>query len=115
MKDLIIFLKIPPIIYCENISAIALASNPVYHARTKHIEVDYHFTREKVVRGDIQICFVNSIDQLADVFTKGLSSAQFTLLKNKLHATDWPLSLRGAVSQTNHMAHLAYQTFNHDR
>ena len=46
MKDLGIYLTTPPIIYCDNISAIALASNPVYHARTKHIEVDYHFIRE---------------------------------------------------------------------
>ena len=55
MKDLGIYLKIPPIIYYDNISAIALASNPVYHARTKHIEVDYYFIKEKVLRENIQV------------------------------------------------------------
>jgi hypothetical protein len=39
----------PPILWCDNIGAIALASNPIYHARTKHIEVDYHFIREKIL------------------------------------------------------------------
>ena len=73
MKDLGIYLKIPSTIYCGNISAIALASNPVYHACTKHIKVDYHFIREKVLQGDIHVCFVSFVDQLADVFTKGLS------------------------------------------
>ena len=118
MKGLEIFLKIPPIIYCDNISAIALASNPVYHARTKHIKVDYHLLREKVLRGDIQVCFVSFVDQLVNVFTKGLSSLRFTLLKNKLHVTDWSFNLRGTVEQPNHtmtVAHLAHQNSNHDR
>lgn len=71
MRDLGIYIKFPPTIYCYNISAIALASNPIVHALTKNIEVDYHLIREKVLQGDIQVRFVNSIDQLADVFTMG--------------------------------------------
>ena len=71
MKGLEIFLKIPPIIYCDNISAIALASNPVYHACIKHIEVDYHFIREKFLQGDIQVCFVSSVDQWRMFLQKG--------------------------------------------
>ena len=119
MRDLGIYLKTPPLVYCDNISAIALASNPVCHACTKHIEVDYHFIREKVVRGDIEVRFVRSIDQFADIFTKGLSPSRFHLLKNKLNVTNWPLSLRGQVSQPHHnwqsVAHLAYHSLNHDR
>ena len=85
-------LKIPPLIYCDNIIAIALASNPVYHARMKHVEVDYHFIREKVIRGDIQIRFDGTIDQLADIFTKGLNTVGFHQLMTKLHIIARPLS-----------------------
>lgn len=74
MRYLGIYLKIPLTIYCDNISAIALTSNLVFHARTKHIEVNYHFIREKILQGDIQVRFVSSMDQLADVITKWLSS-----------------------------------------
>ena len=72
----------------QNISAIALASNPIYHARTKHIEVDYHFIRAKVLRGDIQVYFVSFIDQLVAIFIKWLGSSQFQLLNDKLHVND---------------------------
>jgi hypothetical protein len=51
--DLRVPISSPPILWCDNLGAISLASNPVYHARTKHIEVDYHFIREKVVSKDI--------------------------------------------------------------
>jgi hypothetical protein len=53
--DLGLYLASAPVIWCDNTSALALASNPVFHGCTKHIEVDYHFVREKVVRGDISI------------------------------------------------------------
>jgi hypothetical protein len=56
----------------------------MFHARTKHIEVDYHFVREKVLNRDILLKFISTQDQVADLFTKGLSSAQFLLLKSKL-------------------------------
>lgn len=98
IKDLGAFLKNPPLIYCDNISAIAFASNPVYDTSTKHVEVDYHFIREKVIHGEIQMRFVGTIDQLADIFTKGLGTPQFQSLKDKLHVEMRPLPLRGDVS-----------------
>ena len=55
LKDLDIFLRSPPTIWCDNFSALALASNPTFHARTKHVEVDYHFIREKVTNKDVQL------------------------------------------------------------
>ena len=84
LKDLGIFLCCPPTIWCDNLSALALASNPVFHARTKHIEVDYHFIWEKVVNEDIQLHHISTNDQLADILTKALSSPRFLFLRTKL-------------------------------
>ena len=84
MKDLGIYLPIPPKLWCDNVSALAIASNPVFHARTKHIEVDYHFVREKVLRRDLQIKYIATGDQLANVFPKSLSTSRFGFLSSKM-------------------------------
>ena len=76
-KELAIGMFHIPAIWCDNIGAIALASNPVFHARTKHVEVDYHFIREKVCNNDIKIQHVSTIDQIANVFTKGQTAQRF--------------------------------------
>lgn len=81
---------------------MALASNPVYHARTKHIEVDFHFIREKVINKDISLQFLSTYDQTADIFTKGLTAARFLLLRDKLMVFPPPICLRGDVSQDSH-------------
>ena len=94
-KDLSLFLH-SLTIWCDNMSTIALASNPVFHARTKHVEVDYHYVREKVVRKELQVQFVSTTDQVADIFTKGLSSTRFHFLVNKLPVLPRPVSLRGS-------------------
>jgi hypothetical protein len=57
-KDIHISLPVVPVIWCDNVNALALASNPVYHARTKYIEVDYHFVRDKVINRDISVKFI---------------------------------------------------------
>uniref|UniRef100_A0A2N9ECA1 Reverse transcriptase Ty1/copia-type domain-containing protein n=1 Tax=Fagus sylvatica TaxID=28930 RepID=A0A2N9ECA1_FAGSY len=82
--DLGVVLHHAPTMWCDNTSAIALASNPVFHSRTKHIEVDYHFVRERVVRGDLHLQFISTDDQLADLFTKPLSTQCFQRLTSKL-------------------------------
>ena len=73
---------------------LALASNPIFHARTKHIEVDYHYIREKGLAKDLKVNFISSLDQLVDVFTKALSSPRFLDLAHKLKGVP-PLSMRG--------------------
>jgi hypothetical protein len=84
LKDLGIYLSQPPLLWCDNVSALAIASNPVFHARTKHIEVDFHFVRERVLRKDLIVKFVSTIDQLADIFTKSLPIQRFLDLQSNL-------------------------------
>lgn len=66
LRDFGIFLPQPPLLWRDNVSALAIASNPVFHARTKHIVVDYHFVHEKVLRHDLLVKFICTQDQLAD-------------------------------------------------
>ncbi|KAK2969475.1 hypothetical protein RJ640_022189 [Escallonia rubra] len=84
LRDLGVFLHRPVIVYCDNVSATYLAANLVFHARTKHIEIDFHFVRENVASGDIVVRYVSTSDQLADIFTKGLSRLKFHQLKANL-------------------------------
>ena len=84
LKEIRIYLVTPPALWCDNINALAIAFNPIFHAKTKHIEVDYHFVREKVLNRDILLKFISTHDQAPDLFTKGLPSAQFLALKSKL-------------------------------
>jgi hypothetical protein len=60
------------VIYSDNLSSIQLAKNPVFHARTKHIEVHYHFVRERVLSGEFELQYVPTDRQTADIFTKPL-------------------------------------------
>ncbi|KAM6584466.1 hypothetical protein CsatB_011468 [Cannabis sativa] len=87
------------ITWCDNMGANALASNPVFHARTKHIEVDVHFIRDKVLSKELDIRYVPSSDQVADCLTKGLSSSRFNFLIDKLGVMISPLHLRGDVKK----------------
>lgn len=70
--------------YCDNVSAIYLTRNPVQHQRTKHIEMDIHFVREKVARGHVRVLHVPSRYQLADIFTKGLPLILFEDFRDSL-------------------------------
>ena len=73
---------------CDNQSAISIAHNPIQHDRTKHVEVDRHFIKEKIEDKIITINYIPTGQQLADIFTKGLSEKQFTILLSKLGLID---------------------------
>jgi hypothetical protein len=73
------------------LGATYLSTNPIFHARTKHIEVDYHFVYDRVAKKEVQIRFISSKNQLADVLTKPLSHSTFASLRSKLHVVN-PLS-----------------------
>jgi histone deacetylase 1/2 len=94
LQYLLTDLQIPsasaPIIWCDNLAATYLSVNPVFHARTKHVKVDYHFVRDRVAKKEIQIRFISSQDQLADVFTKPLPTSSFTAFRFKLRVDPPP-------------------------
>ena len=71
--------------WCDNQGAIALTYNLVYHAKTKHVELDIHFIREKVAAKKIVVQFVPSEDQTAYILTKPLTFDQFHYLRSKLN------------------------------
>nr|GEX06726.1 retrovirus-related Pol polyprotein from transposon TNT 1-94 [Tanacetum cinerariifolium] len=76
--------------YCDSKAAIAISCNPVQHSRTKHIDIRYHFIKEKVEKGIIELFFVKTEYQLADLFTKALSEDRFKYLVKRLVQTDEP-------------------------
>ena len=102
-------LPLKPTIWCDNISAISLASNPVFHARTKHVEIDYHYIRELVLANLLHVQYVCTEDQIADIHTKPLTKNRFLLLRSKLSLgtpTSSKLSLRGCKDEDANSRHI---------
>lgn len=75
-------------LYCDNQADRHIANNPVFHERTKHVEMDCYFVRERVESKHIQPCYIRTYDQVADIFTKPLGATQFGFLLGKLGVRD---------------------------
>ena len=78
------------IVYCDNISTVYMSSNLVQHQRTKHIEIDILFVRDKVALGHIYVLHVPSTAQYVDIFTKGLPKSLFTDFRSSLNVSQSP-------------------------
>ncbi|GJU08402.1 hypothetical protein Tco_1124832 [Tanacetum coccineum] len=78
----VLYDKVP--VFCDNTSAIAISNNLVLHSKTKHIDIRYHFIRDHILKGDIELHFIPTYLQLADIFTKPLAEPRFTRLVAEL-------------------------------
>ncbi|GAA0153262.1 transmembrane signal receptor [Lithospermum erythrorhizon] len=83
------------LVHCDNLSDVYLSCNPVQHQRTKHVEIDIHFLREKVSRGEVRVLHVPSQHQIADIFTKCLPRILFDDFRTSLSVRPPPASTAG--------------------
>jgi hypothetical protein len=74
----------PTLIYCDNQSCIKLSENPVFHDRSKHIEIHYHFIRDYVQRGAVELQCISTDEQVADILTRALGKGKFVFFRDKL-------------------------------
>jgi hypothetical protein len=73
------------LVYCNNVSTVYLSTNHVQHQRTKHVEIDLHFIRERVAIGDVRVLHVPTTSQFTDIFTKGLPTSVFSEFRSSLN------------------------------
>jgi hypothetical protein len=89
LRQLLHELQTPPsrctLVYCDNISAIHLSTNPVQHQRIKHVEIDLHFVREKVTICQVRVLHVPTTSHFTDIFKKGLISSVFNEFRSSLN------------------------------
>lgn len=97
LKDMGEVLTDPTTLYCDNMAILHIAANPLYHERTKHIEIDCHLIREKIQAKLIKTSYVPTDSQLAYIFTKSLGKDQHVDLMSKIGALN-STNLEGSVS-----------------
>ncbi|XP_057977789.1 uncharacterized protein LOC131164539 isoform X2 [Malania oleifera] len=85
-------------LWCDNLGATYLCANPVFHSKTKHMDIDYHFVRDRVAANSLKISFCSTNDQLANILTKQLVSDKFLHFATSLKVVDTPLDSRGRIS-----------------
>ncbi|KAJ9564021.1 hypothetical protein OSB04_009181 [Centaurea solstitialis] len=107
LRNLLLELSCPlsraTVVFCDNVSAMYLASNPVQHQRTKHVEIGLHFVRERVAIGHVRVLHVPSAYQYADIFTKGLPSSLFLDFRDSLNIRVPPDQTTGVCREIGKM------------
>ena len=94
--------KLPTsVLWCDNQSAGDLARNPIFHSKSKHIELDIHYIRDKVLNKELEVRYIPTKEQVADVLTKPLSFPKFSYFRSKLNVFSRPLNLRGDVKEAH--------------
>nr|GEV45210.1 ribonuclease H-like domain-containing protein [Tanacetum cinerariifolium] len=111
LRELHTPLSTATLVYCDNVSAVYLSSNPVQHQRTKHIEIDIHFVRDLVFTGRIRVLHVPSRYQYADIFTKGLPTTLFDEFRSSLSVRSSPAQTAGG---SRRFPMYALKTYNAD-
>jgi hypothetical protein len=87
----------PTMIYCDNQSCIKLFENPIFHDRSKHIKIRYHFIRDHVQRGAVELQYASTDEQMVDILTKALGKGKFVPFRDKLGVVRNTFSVRGSV------------------
>lgn len=77
-----------PTVYCDNVSTILMSANPVLHSKTKHVELDIFFVREKLQQKEFVVHHISAEEQVADILTKALSQSRFSRLKTQLQISE---------------------------
>ncbi|KAK2977646.1 hypothetical protein RJ640_012483 [Escallonia rubra] len=104
----------PSLLFCDNLAALYMTVNPMFHCHTKHVEIDYHYVREKVALGSIITRFVTSKQQVADIFTKPLSRDHLCELRIKLGLSpSLQSSLKGSIESSDNGVQIRSQQTPH--
>jgi len=90
MEDFFLDPQLPIPLYCDNKAALHIAANPIFHERTKHLRIDCHYTRDKLLEGFLSTSHVSCREQLADILTKPLGAAPHSSLCSRLGLVDSP-------------------------
>ena len=84
LEDLLVKYEHPIVIKCDNTSAINMSKNPIMHSRTKHIPIKYHYLREQISQKDVKLEYIDTKEQIIDIFTKPLPKEAFEHLRHKM-------------------------------